>query len=59
METWTGLFFCDFACSDGGDVLQIAVFEAEIDDPFDRTADGVPTGLEAGGGFLPAQPPGP
>ena len=49
----------DLIDSDGGDVLQIAVFEAEIDDPFHRTADGVPCGVEAGGGFLPAQAPGP
>ena len=50
----------DFIDSDGGDVLQIAVFQtAEIDDPFHRAADGVPVGVEAGGGFLPAQAPGP
>ena len=49
----------DFIDSDGGDVLQIAVFEAEIDDPFYRTTDGVPVGVEAGGSFLPAQAPGP
>ena len=49
----------DFIDADGGDVLQIAVFEAEIDDPFHRAADGVPVGVEAGGGFLPAQAPGP
>jgi len=49
----------DFIDSDGGDVLQIAVFQAEIDDPFHRTADGVPVGPEAGGGFLPAHSPGP
>ena len=49
----------DLIDPDGGDVLQIAVFQAEIDDPFHRTADGVPLGVEAGGGFLPAQAPGP
>jgi len=49
----------DLIDSDGGDGVQIAVFEAEIDDPFHGTADGVPGGVEAGGGFLPAQSPGP
>ena len=49
----------DLIDSDGGDVLQVPVFQAEIDNPFHRTADGVPVGMEAGGGFLPAQAPGP
>lgn len=49
----------DLIDPDGGDVLQIAAFEAEIDAPFHQTADGVPIGLEACGGFLPAQAPGP
>lgn len=49
----------DLVDSDGGDVLQIAVFEAEIDGPFHGTADAVPCGVEAGGGFLPAHAPGP
>ena len=45
--------------ADGGDTIKITVFEAVIDDPFHRPADGVPFGMEAGGGFLPAQAPGP
>lgn len=49
----------DLIDSDGGDVFQVAVFEAEIDDPFHRTADSVPFGVKAGSGFLPAHAPGP
>jgi hypothetical protein len=37
----------DFIDSDGGDVLKTAVFEAEIDGPFYRTADCVRCGVEA------------
>jgi hypothetical protein len=35
------------------------VFKAKIDNPFHRTTDVVPVGLEAFGGFLPAQAPSP
>jgi hypothetical protein len=49
----------DLIDSDGGDILQITMFETEINDLFHRTADGVPFGMEAGGGFLPAQAPAP
>lgn len=49
----------DLIHPDGGDPLQIPVPEAEIDDPFHRAADVVPTGMEAGGGFLPTQTPCP
>ena len=35
------------------------MFQAEIDDPFYRTADRVPVGVETSGGFLPTQTPGP
>lgn len=49
----------DFINPDGGNILQISVFEPEIDDPFHRAANVIPTGVEAGGGFLPAQASGP
>ena len=49
----------DLIDPDGGDALQIPVFEAVIDNPFHGSADVVPAGVEAGGGFLPAQAPGP
>lgn len=49
----------DFIDTEGGDVLQNAVFEAIFDDPFYRTADSVPIGMEASGCFFPAHPPGP
>ena len=49
----------DLVDSDGGDTVQIAAFQAKIDDPFYRTADRVPAGMERSGGFLPIQTPGP
>lgn len=49
----------DFIDSDGADVFQIAVFEAEINNPLHRTADRVPVCQEASGGFLPTQASGP
>lgn len=45
----------DFIDAEGGDAVQIPVFEAIIDDPFDGTADVVPGSVEAGGGFFPAE----
>ena len=49
----------DFIDADRGDVLQVPVFESVVDDPFYRTADGIPGGVETGCGLLPAQPAGP
>ena len=49
----------DLIDAHGGDTLQVPVFESVSDDPFHRAADGVPFGVEGGGGFLPAHASGP
>ena len=49
----------DFINSNRGDVLQVPVFQSVVDNPLHRAADGVPGGVEAGRGFLPAQSAGP
>jgi len=49
----------DLIDADGGDALQIPVFEAVSDDPFHRAADSIPFGVEGGGGFFPADASGP
>ena len=49
----------DLIDADGGDAIQNPVFQTVIDDPLDGAADGVPGGVEAGGGFLPTQALGP
>jgi len=49
----------DLIDSDGCDAFQIPVFQAIFDDPFHRAADRIPLGMEARGGFLPAQASGP
>ena len=48
-----------FIAPNGGGVLQVPMFQPVANDRLDRTADGVPRGVEAGGGFLPAQASGP
>ena len=49
----------DFIDAKGGDVFQVAVFQAVIDDPADGAADVIPGGVEACGGLLPAESAGP
>ena len=49
----------DLIDPDGGDIVQIALFHAEINNPFHRTADVVPVCQEADCGFFPAHSSGP
>ena len=49
----------DFIDAKSGDIFQVAVFQAVIDDPPDGAADVIPGGVEACGGLLPAESSGP
>jgi hypothetical protein len=46
---------CDLVNANGLDALKIPMFETIVDNPFDRVADIIPRGIEAGSGFFPAE----